>query len=372
MDYGHIEPAKVDEGFHNDLHTGAWFICENVLSAVHAQDRFRYWKLAIFCFIVLVLGCLPRPAAATMSCTISFTDINFGSFDVVTAGTIDVTGTGTINCTGAAANSTYVMCINIYGGADASGTQRRMKSGSNFLNFGLYGNNSYFASTGSWPQSWGPSPNYGYQTYETANGSGAIVNQTITIYGQVLSGQTTVSPGIYSETMGGVSIYTDIQYGGYSTGPSCPTGSYTSASTFTVSATVLPACSVSATTLNFGSTSSLASTVYSTATITAKCDNTLAYSVGLDNGLHAIGSQRYLSAGTGTDIKYNLYTDSSHNYAWTTTTSNTSCSGGSKTCATGTGTGSNQTYTVYGEVPGPQTEPPSGTYTDTVVMTITY
>jgi spore coat protein U-like protein len=337
------------------------------LSAVHTQHRCRNWKLAIACFFILILGGLPRPAAAAFSCTISFTNINFGSFDVVTAGTIEVTGTGTINCTGAAANNEYVMCINIYSGANVSGTQRRMLSGSNYLSFGLYGNNSYFTSTGSWPQSFG----VGYQVYETANSSGNIVNQTITIYGQVLSGQTTVNPGSYSETMGGVGIYTDIQYGSLDNGPSCPTGSSTSNASFTVTATVIPACTVSATTLDFGSTSSLASAVNSTATITAKCDNTLAYSIGLDNGQNAIASQRYLSAGTGTNIKYNLYTNSGYSDAWTTTTANTSCTGGSSTCALGTGTGSNQNYTVYGQVPA-QTKPGSGTYTDTVVVTVTY
>lgn len=57
--------------------------------------------------IVRVLGC-PPAAAAGLSCTISFTDINFSSFDV---GNVYATGTGTFNCTGGAANNEYVMCI---------------------------------------------------------------------------------------------------------------------------------------------------------------------------------------------------------------------------------------------------------------------
>ncbi|EEF26199.1 conserved hypothetical protein [Ricinus communis] len=37
----------------------------------------------------------------------------------------------------------------------------------------------------------------------------------------------------------------------------------------------------------------------------------------------------------------------------------------------GTGTGNAQLLTIYGRVP-PQTTPSSGTYTDTVVVTLTY
>ncbi len=74
---------------------------------------------------------------------------------------------------------------------------------------------------------------------------------------------------------------------------------------------------------------------------------------------------------TGNYINYNLYTNSGYSDAWSATTSTTSCTSGASTCDLGTGTGSNQNYTVYGQVP-PQTAPSSGTYSDTVVVTVTF
>jgi spore coat protein U-like protein len=73
----------------------------------------------------------------------------------------------------------------------------------------------------------------------------------------------------------------------------------------------------------------------------------------------------------GQYVSYGLYTDSGYSQAWTTTTSTTSCTGGANTCDLGTGTGSNQGVTVYGQVP-PQSAPAVGTYTDTVVVTVTF
>jgi len=70
-------------------------------------------------------------------------------------------------------------------------------------------------------------------------------------------------------------------------------------------------------------------------------------------------------------LNYNLYTDSGYSNPRTTTTSTTSCTGGANTCVLGTGTGSNQNITVYGQVPT-QTAPGGGTYSDTVVVTVTF
>jgi spore coat protein U-like protein len=104
-----------------------------------------------------------------------------------------------------------------------------------------------------------------------------------------------------------------------------------------------------------------------------QCTNTTPYSIGLDNGTHVSGSQRRMySASTGSYISYNVYTDSARSSAWSASTSATSCTNGGGTCSLGTGTGATQAaVTVYGRVP-PQTTPAIGTYTDTVVVTVTY
>jgi spore coat protein U-like protein len=62
-------------------------------------------------------------------------------------------------------------------------------------------------------------------------------------------------------------------------------------------------------------------------------------------------------------VTYGLYRDAARSLAWGATT-------GVNT-ASGTGTGTTQTLTVYGRV-APQTTPKAGTYTDTIVATVTY
>ena len=70
-------------------------------------------------------------------------------------------------------------------------------------------------------------------------------------------------------------------------------------------------------------------------------------------------------------VSYGLYLDAAHAQPWSTTTLAASCTGGANTCYLGTGTASNQNVTVYGQVPA-QTAPAPGTFTDTVVVTVTY
>ena len=62
-------------------------------------------------------------------------------------------------------------------------------------------------------------------------------------------------------------------------------------------------------------------------------------------------------------ITYGLYQDAARSNPWGNTI-------GTNTAA-GTGTGSNQALTVYGRV-GAQTTPSRGTYSDSVVVTVTY
>lgn len=74
-------------------------------------------------------------------------------------------------------------------------------------------------------------------------------------------------------------------------------------------------------------------------------------------------SGRLLTRSGGTQtVGYNLYTSSAYTTAWGDGT------GGSSTVA---GTGLAQSTTVFGRVPA-QTTPQAGTYTDTIIVTVTY
>ena len=147
----------------------------------------------------------------------------------------------------------------------------------------------------------------------------------------------------------------------------------TSTANLTVQITITAACTINAATLNFGSVSgtTLATTLQSgSTTVSVTCTNGSPYSIAMDNGANVSGSQRRM-ANAGSFINYDLYTDAAHTNPWTTATSSTTCTT-TNGCFLGTGNGSAQTINIFGTVPATGIAPNTGTYTDTVVMTITY
>jgi spore coat protein U-like protein len=70
-------------------------------------------------------------------------------------------------------------------------------------------------------------------------------------------------------------------------------------------------------------------------------------------------------------LNYNLYVDAAHTLPWSTAIGPSTCTTTGE-CFLGTGNGSAQSVSIYGVVPTTATAPPSGTYTDTVTMTITF
>lgn len=142
---------------------------------------------------------------------------------------------------------------------------------------------------------------------------------------------------------------------------------FTSASSFAVSLTITGSCSVSASNLSFGTTGLVISDIYATSTITVQCTNGTPYQVNLDQGVgYAVHGAwigyHYMANGTNT-ITYNLFQDPSHSVYWGNTPGTDSLNG--------TGSGAAQTLTVYGWVYQLQ-QPPPGSYTDTVTVTVTY
>ena len=89
-----------------------------------------------------------------------------------------------------------------------------------------------------------------------------------------------------------------------------------------------------------------------------------AYNVGLNagTGTGATVAVRKMTSGANT-ITYSLYKDAARTTVWGNTFNTDTVAA--------TGTGVAQTYDVYGRVP-PQTTPQPGTYTDTIIVTLTY
>jgi spore coat protein U-like protein len=209
-----------------------------------------------------------------------------------------------------------------------------------------------------------------------SNTTGLSVNGPI--YGMILSSPAGIPPGTYTDSYTTASqalVNPDGTAVTYSVAENCTgtTGTnWYNTVIFTVSVTVVASCDMSVSAMNFGSTPGpIAANVDSTATITALCTATTPYAIGLDSGQHATGSQRRMQSAASNNVSYGLYTDVGRTQAWSSGASATTCTNGAGTCALGTGTGASQNITIYGRVP-PQTLPAAGTYTDTVVVSLTY
>jgi spore coat protein U-like protein len=136
---------------------------------------------------------------------------------------------------------------------------------------------------------------------------------------------------------------------------------------------ITASCTIGTSSLTFATTAgtSLVSTqVTQTGSIAVTCTNSNPYSIGLDNGQNASSGQRRMVNGSNY-ISYNVYVDAAHTQPWTTAATNSTCTS-ANSCYLGTGTGAQQTISVYGVVPTVASAPTSGTYNDSVTITVTY
>ena len=153
------------------------------------------------------------------------------------------------------------------------------------------------------------------------------------------------------------------------------TGSAQAASTtttFNVTANVLANCSVSANALNFGSYTPASGALTGSSTIQVRCTRNTGYTVALNAGSTSGGSiaQRLMKHASTTDtLEYNLYTT-----AALTTLFGDGTGGSATTAGTGSGMGSATSVTVYGSLPDSATnqDAPTGSYSDTITVTVTY
>jgi spore coat protein U-like protein len=143
----------------------------------------------------------------------------------------------------------------------------------------------------------------------------------------------------------------------------------TKTTTFGVSAVVNPNCLVSAQALNFGGYDGTAAKT-AASDVTVRCSSGTTYTVGLSTG-GGTYAQRLLSGTGANKLQYNLYTTLAAATVW-----------GDGTLGTGTvpGTGAGmaianaQTHTVFGQLPDNAFNQgaPSGNYSDTITVTVTY
>ncbi|HEX7381889.1 MAG TPA: spore coat U domain-containing protein [Nevskiaceae bacterium] len=134
-----------------------------------------------------------------------------------------------------------------------------------------------------------------------------------------------------------------------------------------VSIQITAACDIHSTApqdINFGSVTLLDQVQDKTGTVSIKCTPGAPFKVGLSKGANgASADSRKMKSAAGDLVNYNLYLDQGHNITWA------DIGGGDQW--NGTGDGTTQSHTVYARVPA-QPSAKVGTYTDTVVATVSF
>lgn len=317
-------------------------------------------RLLVLIASVLVLGCAaawPRAAEAA-SCTGSMTNLVFGTVNPLSSQT-DATATLHYQCGVGLLPESFTACFSIGDGLQGGGNAnpRRMLDGAaRPLWFQLY-------TDPARTQIWGSST-FGSNTPVKLNlslGSFGSSSGNITLYGRVIGGQATLAAGAYQDAFTGSHTLITINNGLFGPPNSCSLISSGNSFPFTASAQVSANCTVSASAMNFGSAGVLLGNADATSTIGVQCSNGVSYQVGLGDGTHASGSTRRMAAAGGF-VAYELYRNSGRTQRWGNAAGST---------VLGTGTGGMQNLTVYGRV-GAQATPAAGTYTDTIVVSVTY
>lgn len=311
-----------------------------------------------------VLACTLYSPLHAQSCSYSITNINFGTIDVTANTAYTTTGTFTANCTTPLLGGTMRVCPNINAGTggSSSGNPRYLLSGGNQLAFNLYQDTGHTTIWGSFV--WGfpdtaPTIDITIPLLGSASASR-------TIFARIPNAQQTLPAGTYVSSFAGANTVIASSFAIIGSPPSCAAiGSTNGVSApFMVTATNIASCLVSATTLDFGTAGVLTSNVDSTNTLSVTCTAATPYTISLNGGSSGATdpTQRKMSKGAET-ITYGIYRDAARSQPWGATV-------GTNTAA-GTGTGLSQSYTAYGRVLT-QPTPSPGTYTDTIVVTITY
>jgi spore coat protein U-like protein len=313
------------------------------------------WKKYV---IQILFACIFHNHAFAENCTsVIMSTMDYGNV-VMDGSTIDTTSTMTIFCDGMHTNSYYDFCISIGSGSVYSGSSRQLGNGGNVINQEFYSDAGRTNKWGSYETGWAG----GGVTITRGTGTNPTLNFSVPVYGRILSGQQSKPSGSYSSNFAAAPFIRwdeDPSYGG----DPCITSSKVISTSFTAIANVIGSCTVATTNMNFGVVNFLNNNIDAIATISPTCSINAPYSVSLSNGNTGTGPTNRKMVNGGNSVTYGLYQNASRSQPWGNII-------GTNTVG-GTGNGSAQPITVYGRVP-PQTTPPPATYTDTVVVTVTY
>jgi spore coat protein U-like protein len=318
--------------------------------------------------LVAIAGWLlgaPGPVEA-LTCTVTASDIAFGSVDPLAGADVDVTANIQVSCSDPVVtlvDPTVGVCVFLdagSGGSDGT-TWRRMLQGSEILPYNLYKD---AARTLIW----------GSETAFSSSGAQRVVvtltgllpstgSATLTMYGRIPGTVAGNSIGAYQSTF---TNGARIRYSLTDTLACNGVAGVQATDTFVATASIAETCIVEADDLDFGATARLDTEVLSDSEIRTSCSSALAYSIALGTGGGGSFAARRMVHGSDplATVGYQLYADGARVQVWGDGTAGTVTTGG-------TGDGSPQPSAVYGRVP-PQATPRPGDYADTVVVTVTY
>lgn len=139
-------------------------------------------------------------------------------------------------------------------------------------------------------------------------------------------------------------------------------------------AALLTSCSVTTNTVPFGNYDPLSSaSVDATGNIAVACTGLLNFLVSYDISLGTGGagsfSPRQMAHGVSDRLNYNLYTTSARSAIWGDGNGGTVTVSGSAKGVLGSVT---TNYTVYGRIPGGQSNVKAGSYSDSILVTVSY
>jgi len=320
--------------------------------------------------LLIVYGLLYfQSVSAAVNCSITATpNTNFGSVNVLSASPTDSTATLSYTCSHSDFFTAYsaTLCFNIGPSLNSAINPRQMRAAGNTLNYQLYQDSARSMLWGSQYGTWQPvmmNISLPAAFFGTSSTSG-----TMTVYGRIPGNQTMAVPGGYSDSFSGPNAQMTInQRSAFWNPPPAPGTCGAPVATnfpFNVQASVTSQCFVNASPLNFGNVGLLTAGVSANTALAVQCSRMAPYNVGLSAGQNSGGNinARQMVLGVH-NISYQLYQDAARTLVWGDTV-------GTNTVA-GTGTGNTQNLSVYGAVP-PQNTPPTGTYNDVIVVTVTY
>lgn len=126
-------------------------------------------------------------ATVSDSCTVSSTPVAFSTVNPISGSAATATGTVSVTCT----NGTgWGASAGLGTGTGATFSSRKMKSGTNLLNYNLFTDAAYSTV-------WGDGTSSTAKVSNTGSGTAQVFN----VYGQVPSGQTSVVTGDYTDVV---------------------------------------------------------------------------------------------------------------------------------------------------------------------------